>query len=261
MASLVTGDEPLMKKWIREYSLEVKGVIHVGAHLVQERFFYQNEGYEPVCWLEAIPEIALASAELLKDFRKQRIINSALWSINDANLIMNVTDGEGSSSSLLDLHLHKSVHPNVTLNRKIQVTTSTLDSQNLDMNLYNTLVLDTQGAELEILKGSTKSLSSVDQIICEVSIRELYKNAPMVEEISQYLKLEGFKLAAAEINRTVGWGDALFIRTEKLRAFDTRRINSNIKYSGKRFTVGTLVRTLLIRFGLYERVVKITGKR
>jgi FkbM family methyltransferase len=250
-----------MKKWIREYSLEVRGVIHVGAHLVQERFFYQNEGYEPVCWLEAIPEIASASAELLKDFRKQRIINSALWSINDANLIMNVTDGEGSSSSLLDLHLHKSVHPNVTLNRKIQVTTSTLDSQNLDMNLYNTLVLDTQGAELEILKGSTKSLTAIDQIVCEVSIRELYKNAPMVAEISGFLKSQGFELAAAEINRTVGWGDALFIRAEKLQPFDNGKINSNIKYFGKRFTLGILIRTLLIRFGLYERVVKIVGKR
>jgi len=261
MTSLINGENPLLALWVKKYGLEVEGIVHVGAHLAQERYFYKKQGFEPVFWVEAIPEIAIRATKLLENFPNQQLINAALWSKNGVELDLNITNGEAASSSLLELHLHKSSHPDVILNKKIKVKTTTLDSLLKGSSKYNTLILDTQGAELEILKGSTNSLRNIDQIVCEISIRELYKGAPKLKQIEKFMFTAGYSLVAADINRTVGWGDGLFLRNEKAITFDKRTVNENIKYKGKRFTLGTLLRNLLIRIGIYEKIVKLIGKR
>ena len=261
MTSLIQGNNPLLARWINEYSLQIEGLIHIGAHLVQERNFYRDAGLEPVFRVEAIPEIADESRRLLKEFPSQHIVNAALWSESDKELTLNVTSGEASSSSLFELHLHKSTHPNVTLAKKIKIKTATLDSLLDGRTGYNTLVIDTQGAELEILRGSQVALQGIEQIVCEISTRELYKGAPKINQIEKHLSVAGFTLVAANINRTVGWGDGLFIRTEKANIYGAKFIKKNMEISGARFTLGTLLRSALIKLGLYEKIVQIIGRR
>ena len=53
---------------------------------------------------------------------------------------------------------------------------------------YQTLILDTQGSELQILKGPNKLLKNFKYIKLEASNFELYKNNRVLKEIADYLK-------------------------------------------------------------------------
>ena len=261
MASLVEGESATLLKWINNFKLDISGVVHVGAHLVQERDFYKNQKCEPVLWVEAIPEIATKASRLLAKYKDQTVVNATLWSSVGKELELNVTSGEAASSSLFDLYQHKSVHPDVVVDRKLIVTTETLDRLIANSSLYNTLVLDTQGVELDIMKGGSSVLSNFNQIICELSIRELYKMAPKMKLVQEFLEKAGFELVALDLNRTVGWGDGLFLKKEIADTLPKELIENHMVIAGNRFTLGTLVRSVLIKVKLYNLIVFLTGKR
>jgi FkbM family methyltransferase len=82
------------------------------------------------------------------------------------------------------------------------------------------LKVDVQGHDLEVLKGATKTLRSVDVIIVEVSLIPLHSRAPSVREVIDWLDEQGFQLLdiAGFIRRPVDdalWQvDAVFKRRE-----------------------------------------------
>jgi len=77
------------------------------------------------------------------------------------------------------------------------------------------LKIDTQGSELDVLKGAGDLLNNTSYIECEVEFVPLYKDQPLFQDIEDYLKSYNFKLA--KFIRKVKWasdtivfGDALF---------------------------------------------------
>lgn len=54
--------------------------------------------------------------------------------------------------------------------------------------------LDTQGYELEILKGGIKTLQSAQMVLMEVSLLGIYKGAPLVDEVISFMKNHNFIL-------------------------------------------------------------------
>ena len=108
------------------------------------------------------------------------------------------------------------------------------------------LSLDTQGSELEILKGAKIAIqNTVVAIATEVSFTQIYERQPLFGEITEYLNEIGFDLASLEIFNTesnshrapVGLrgkgftqsGEALFLR--KLSFYDAieEKITSQLK--------------------------------
>jgi FkbM family methyltransferase len=260
MASLIDESNPVLLRWRFKFALQITGTVHIGAHFVQERFFYQNHNFEPVLWVEALPSISKRSQTLLETFEEQEIINAVLWSVENSTIKFQQTSGEGASSSAFKLFMHKAVHPNVDVVDTLELKTTTLDAIFETDRRANLLVMDTQGSELEILKGATESLKKIDYIVSEVSIKELYKGAPLLKDIQKYLALRGFTLVAAEINRTVGWGDGLFIRTSLLKTTGAPVDENEIKFIGPKWTAGTLVRSLAIRTGTFSILDRILRK-
>lgn len=57
---------------------------------------------------------------------------------------------------------------------------------------YNTLILDTQGSELLILKGAKKLLNNFKYIKLEAADFEVYKKNPTLSDLSSYLKKFNF---------------------------------------------------------------------
>lgn len=73
--------------------------------------------------------------------------------------------------------------------------------------------VDTQGYELEVLKGSVELLNNIDIINIEVNRDELYKNCPMYTDIDEFLKPYGFVRKLLEWwDGTAPWGDALYVK-------------------------------------------------
>ena len=76
---------------------------------------------------------------------------------------------------------------------------------------YNFINIDVQGYELEVFKGSLRTLESIDYIISEVNRAELYENCTNVYELDNFLSLYGFKRVETSWEG-VTWGDALYIK-------------------------------------------------
>ena len=89
------------------------------------------------------------------------------------------------------------------------------------------LSLDTQGTELEILKGAKETLKNVAAVFVEVAFDPIYENQPLFGEINEFLNLAGFTLmdiykgvpttssrgpVGARAKGQLSWGDALFFK-------------------------------------------------
>ena len=74
------------------------------------------------------------------------------------------------------------------------MTTDSLDelSQSLALPQCDFLSLDTQGSELDILKGAEITLNSCVGLQLEVAFAEVYKGQPLFNDIDVFLKSKGF---------------------------------------------------------------------
>jgi hypothetical protein len=71
--------------------------------------------------------------------------------------------------------------------------------------------MDVQGYELEVLKGSKKTLENVEYIYTEVNRANVYDGCVQIEELDSFLR--GFGFGRKETNwEGVTWGDALYIK-------------------------------------------------
>ena len=59
--------------------------------------------------------------------------------------------------------------------------------------VYEFIKLDTQGSELDIMKGGEKTIAAAKYILRETSVVEYNENAPLKEQIFDYMKSIDFK--------------------------------------------------------------------
>lgn len=251
--------------WISKYNLTPHGILHAGAHLVQERDLYKELGLEPVLWVEAHPDIARDAHRLLQNYPNQRIINAALWDKAGYEIILSEAGNEGSSSSLLELGLITGSHPQVICTNQIKVTTQTLDeilsiekefAEDIDF-----LSVDTQGAEARVIKGLESNLHKFKYILAEVSIRRLYKGAVLFDELTEILSKHDFRLVASNLNRNTGWGDALYVRKEEITKLRITETDYEHIVVNQGVGMATKLRYFLLRLGLPNSLVaKISRK-
>jgi FkbM family methyltransferase len=109
------------------------------------------------------------------------------------------------SSSLLKMaEKHKEIFPYTKETSTYSVEVYPLEYFIDKMELTGTtlLKLDVQGAELKVMRGAEKILHSIDYVLCELSIVELYKGQPLALEVVNYMSEKGFNLIdILELNR------------------------------------------------------------
>jgi len=90
--------------------------------------------------------------------------------------------------------------------------TFTLDSivEAKGFPLPDLIKIDVQGAELDVLKGATKTLASCKDIIVELQLVEYNEGAPSYIEVITYLKSQGFELVGSSYFSKNGDTDADF---------------------------------------------------
>ncbi len=79
---------------------------------------------------------------------------------------------------------------------QIEVELSTLDiwAKDNSVNYIDYIKIDTQGAELSILKGASKILSSVRYLEIEVEFNPIYEGQPIFSDVDFFLRKFGFVL-------------------------------------------------------------------
>jgi FkbM family methyltransferase len=185
-----------------------KGIIHIGAHLMEERSDYISNGLYNTIWIEANPKLY----EVIKN--SDIVYNWAISDIDGQFVNFNITNN-GQSSSILNLDKHKIYHPQIYVSEVISVKTKRMDTlikeNNIDINNYDFLNIDIQGAELLALKGFGDLLYNIKFIYTEINTDNLYKNCALVSEIDEYLKKYEFKRVETSMTE-YEWGDALYIK-------------------------------------------------
>lgn len=189
------------------YQLNIKGILHVGAHLCEEDNDYKSKGVTNIVWIEGNEELV---KKMIK--RGKKIYHYLVSDINNEEVEFKISNN-GQSSSILDFGKHKDYYPEINFIKTKKYLTTRIDkiyeNENLSKEFANFLNIDIQGAELNALKGMGDILINFDYLYLEVNKEEVYKGCCLVDEIDDYLKKYNFE--RVETSWTdMGWGDAFY---------------------------------------------------
>ena len=175
---------------------KVSGVIHVGANAGQERELYAKFGLR-VIWIEPIPEVFEKLKVNVANFPQQRALRCLVTDQDNVAYPFHICNNDGHSSSILDLNLHKDIWPQVFYQKTITLRSKTLPSlleeEHIDCAEYDSLIMDTQGSELLVLKGAVSILRNFTYIKTEVPDFESYIGCCQLVDIDSFLSRRGYR--------------------------------------------------------------------
>jgi len=179
----------------RQLMRKASGVIHVGANEGQEREIYAAFRL-PVIWIEPIPAVFEKLSANISRYPDQRAFNYLVADCDEKPMVLNISNNGGLSSSVLSLAEHRDIWPEVDFNEKLELTAYTLDTilerEIVAIGNYDSLVLDTQGSELLVLRGALRTLKHIKLIRAEVADFESYAGCARPETIATFLRDAGF---------------------------------------------------------------------
>ena len=191
--------------------MNVKGVVHIGAHYGEEIQEYVDNGIQQITVFEPLSKNFEVLAERLQNVNADIQGYQVALGSEKGTATMYLSSNEAQSSSILKPKEHLEHHPDVTFNGTEEVEVSILDEY--DLGSANFINMDVQGYELEVLKGGKNTLNNIDYVYCEVNRGEMYENNAMIDDIDEYLSQYGFERVETYWPETwYKWGDALYIK-------------------------------------------------
>lgn len=203
---------------VKKYDLHINGVLHIGAHFGQEYVDYKKQGIKNMIFFEPVKSTFEKLKEHLTKFTPPddylvgvEVYNTALGNETGTKKMFIETRNQGQSSSLLKPDLHLKYSPTITFDTTEEVAIDKLDNISFDRSIFNMINIDVQGYELEVFKGSIKTLKTIDIIYSEVNFEELYTGCVHVEDLDAFLKKFGFIRIFTQLAHK-SWGDALYLK-------------------------------------------------
>ena len=192
-------------------NVHIKGIIHVGMWDFVEYGCYTKLVGNNVIGIEANPQVYKDMAKPVADKWGFKCFNEFL-SDKDKEVRDFYFAGEGSS-------LYKG-QPQWNKNVSIKVQTKTLatviEENEIDMNGYDFLNIDAEGAEFDVLKGFEKYLDYINVIDLETSYDDRHRSGADHNTIVQWLSERGFELKEmSDSYQSQNWGDSVFARANR----------------------------------------------
>ena len=186
----MTPEEAAEKVEIRYFTkqgLKIRGVVHVGANNGYEIEFYLAMGAEKILAFEPLDS---AFTELLKKYSNEPRVTLMQCALGDfpAEALLNVTSGDGMGSSFL----REYAGPYIFIGQQ-SCPIVRFDSLDVDMSPFNTLVVDTQGMEMQVLRGFGEKLKEFEFLNIECSRSALYEGGYAAQEVIDFLAEQGFQ--------------------------------------------------------------------
>jgi FkbM family methyltransferase len=205
---------PDLAALVKRHGIEVRGAVHVGAHLGEEVEIYRKLGVPRMILIEANPKVFAQLKTRFLDDPTIVTINRAIAD-KSGKRVLHVTNAT-QSSSLLPLSKHAEIYPQIVAQESIEVDCAdlgdVLDEVGEKAAEYNILNIDVQGAELLVLSGAERTLQFVDVVNVEVSFAELYAGCAQIDEVDEFLERRGFVRVELSCPYHHTWGDAVYVR-------------------------------------------------
>ena len=157
----------------------------------------------------------VAFATLKKNYGTYRDVtlnNMALGSSKETRSFLENKNNDMSSF----LEIGSEGWGSITERNPVEINTVDDYCKTRQINKIDILKSDTQGFELEVLKGAEHTIArgGIQLVYLEIIFAELYKGLPPADEIMRFLREHQFSLVSFyrfhHINNHVGWTDGLF---------------------------------------------------
>ena len=209
----------ILSIYFDKYSNEIKTIVHVGAHFGQEVNFYLS--YEP-------NEIHLfepnaSSYEILKkNIENLKNISIYKFALGSAEELVNLyvsNENNGESSSILKPFSHLVAKPEITFYRSTEkIKVQRFDTFNI--NNVDFVNIDTQGYELEVIKGFGKKIKNAKFLYVEVNRNYVYKDNVLVQDLDSYLDKNNFTRVKTNWGKyNEPYGNAIYLNKIFLKSY------------------------------------------
>lgn len=202
---------PSVTNLLTRYKVPCKSVLHIGGHYGEEAQEYFEFGVDEAVFIEGDTDSFAQLQVNISKFQNFRAIETYISDTSGEAEFYRASNS-GASSSLLKPGRHSKERPDITFSEGIRVKTKTLDSLNLGK--FDLVVIDVQGAELQVLSGGHKTILSASAIWIEVNSGGMYASDAGVNEILATLQKTHAPLYL-NMNENY-WGDALFLKKDLL---------------------------------------------
>lgn len=201
----------------KKYGFLPRGIIHIGAHELEEMSDYTAAGVNNIIWVEGNPSLIEAGIRKTEG-TPQKFLHGLIYDEDDIELEFNITNNM-QSSSILKFGKHKEYHPHVDVIDVIKIKSTRIDTllenNNIGKNDYDFLNLDIQGVELRAIKSCGEYLDNIKYIYTEVNSGEVYERNDLIEGIDEFLTGKGFSRVETSMTQ-YEWGDAFYIKKDLL---------------------------------------------
>jgi FkbM family methyltransferase len=190
--------EPLILKRLLN-STDAKFILDVGANLGQFGDEVFRGGFKgTVVSFEAIPSVHSKLQQHASRRRGSWVIAPCMaLGSRRGQIEINIAGNKVSSSILPMTRAHQEAAPQSTYVDKLLIEMTTLDDIVPSLIPGRGAILlkvDTQGYEMEVLKGAAVTLRRTVALQLELSLTELYEGAPTMTEMISFVQEQGFEL-------------------------------------------------------------------
>lgn len=188
-------------------------------------------GWEPfgdrvrVVGFEPEPTEAQVLIERYRDDPCVDVVEAALGESDGSMKLVITADASGSSfHQPAGLHRYGGEVIGSSTLAEVEVEVRSLDSWAHDDGgtRCRAMKLDTQGAELAILRGADRALDDVRILVAELHLNEMYTGAPLFAEVDTFLRSKGFEL----------WAFPVIASYQAMGATSRRIVDLDIHWSG-----------------------------
>lgn len=161
-------------------------ILDIGANIGQ--FHTEAKNYFPDSFIFSI-EASSACEESLKQLTENYYIGMLAKDNSEYNFYSRLNDPTSTGNSIYKELTHFYSDDQLDIIKKKGIK---LDDLFEDESEFDLIKIDTQGSELDIISGGSKLCSKAKGILLEVSLTQYNENAPLYNEVIQFMSDFGF---------------------------------------------------------------------